>query len=86
MHIKKEFTKIGISVFDNNNSCLQKFRDRVKDFVDTPLFMIVTTFLILANTVTLAMEKYPAEEDYVYGKKPQKLLYKKLLLIIKFIV
>jgi hypothetical protein len=41
-----------------NNIC-QKFRKILEDFSETEGFVFVTTFLIVANTVVLALDKYP---------------------------
>ncbi|KRX08462.1 hypothetical protein PPERSA_12943 [Pseudocohnilembus persalinus] len=50
--------------FDQKNSCLQKFRKKVAIFIDDPFFLFLTTLLIIANTITLALDKYPTNSGY----------------------
>lgn len=42
-------------------------RKKVEIMIETPVFIFMTTFFILANTLTLSLDKYPMNKDYEEG-------------------
>jgi Ion transport protein len=40
------------------------FREKLKNFTESSEFIAFTTFFIVANTITLAMDKYPQTDEY----------------------
>lgn len=41
-----------------------RIRKSVEIFIDEPLFIAITTIFIIANTLTLSLDKYPMDSDY----------------------